>query len=406
MPAALKQTIIMATASAIGNAVGGTAGAGAALSETANNYLKHEEIGKYWKAKAECDHGSQSACNERDRLQSISDKRDADLDACLGSASASCNGLRQEVRFAQAEIIRKGGSGFIGNQLSLGTQTQADKTFSAIDRTEGILQGAVNSVVDGVVSLANGLKTVLVAAYAKEGSLAQQQAMQSIVDTGTSLAALVDPDIMAQVINGATAAQREQIAAAYESGDAYALGRVSGEVLTYLVGIGSIKNTGKVADAVQVAEKTQEAIRVAEAANVAEAAKYTNRLDVTYRSAADVNSKEFAADYSPPYQAGTRVTEYTTKEADKFVRVSLGEQAAGQWMMRKEAIQGLTPEQIAQKYSLPAVPKYISDVNVPAGTQIRTGSAATNFGGNQGAVQYQLISPIPNNSFTNTRPLR
>jgi filamentous hemagglutinin len=49
-------------------------------------------------------------------------------------------------------------------------------------------------------------------------------------------------------------------------------------------------------------------------------------------------------------------------------------------MMRKEAIEGLTPEQIQRKYSLPAKPTYISDVNVPAGIRIRTGKVKTNFG--------------------------
>jgi filamentous hemagglutinin len=137
--------------------------------------------------------------------------------------------------------------------------------------------------------------------------------------------------------------------------------------------------------------------------------KYANRLDVQYRTAEDVNSDSLArlgVSGRPPYQTGTRVTEYVTKEADQFVRVTSGENAEGAWMMRKEAIQGLSPEEIARKYSLPATPKYISDVNVPAGTGIRTGKVESNFGGNQGAIQYELISRIPRESFTNTRPLR
>jgi hypothetical protein len=100
------------------------------------------------------------------------------------------------------------------------------------------------------------------------------------------------------------------------------------------------------------------------------------------------------------------VIEYTTKEADQFVRVTTTENAKGQWMMCKEAIHGLSPEEIARKFSLPSVPKYVSDVNVSAGVRIRTGKVESNFGGNQGAVQYQLLDHIPNSSFTNTRPLR
>jgi hypothetical protein len=147
------------------------------------------------------------------------------------------------------------------------------------------------------------------------------------------------------------------------------------------------------------------AINAAEEAAEA-AGKYANRTNVQYRTAEDVNTTAFTSEYRPPYQAGTRVTEYVTKDADQFVRVSAGDNASGQWMMRKEAIAGLSPEEIARKYSLPSVPKYIVDIEVPAGTKIRTGHVESNFNGNQGAIQYQLLGRIPNESFTNVRPIR
>ena len=121
---------------------------------------------------------------------------------------------------------------------------------------------------------------------------------------------------------------------------------------------------------------------------------------------ADEVNAEFGPGWKPPYEKGTRVTEYTNIEPEKFSRVHLGEDGRGQWMMRSEAIKGLTPEEIAKKYSLPDVPKYVSNVNVPAGTRLRTGKVASNFGGNQGATQYQLLGRIPDSSFGNTRPLR
>ncbi len=221
----------------------------------ANNYLKHQEISRYWNAVAACSKGNNTACQQRDALKAESDKRDAKLANCESQSSATCNNLRQEVRNAEAEIIRNGGYGFDGNLASLGTQIQADKTFvSVLDTSEGVLQGGVHSIIDGISSLANGVKTVLIAAYGRQDSPAQQKALQDVIDTGASLAALVDPEVLAQVINGATAAQREQIAAAYENGDSIALGRVSGAVLSNLVGVGTIKNVGKVADAVKVAE--------------------------------------------------------------------------------------------------------------------------------------------------------
>lgn len=76
-------------------------------------------------------------------------------------------------------------------------------------------------------------------------------------------------------------------------------------------------------------------------------------------------------------------------------------------MMRKEAIEGLSAEQIQKKYSLPSKPIYISDVNVPAGTRIRTGKVESNFllqgGGGQGAVQYELLDRLDGKHFTNRR---
>ena len=126
--------------------------------------------------------------------------------------------------------------------------------------------------------------------------------------------------------------------------------------------------------------------------------------DVRHRSAAEVNAT-FPPSWKPPYQPGTRVTEYTTSANEKFVRVHGDNNTAGSWIMKKEAIQGLSPSQIAHKFSLPSVPKYVSDVNVPANTPMRTGKVAGNFGGAEGATQYELLGRIPMSNFSNTRPI-
>ncbi|MFZ2334098.1 MAG: DUF637 domain-containing protein [Sideroxyarcus sp.] len=190
--------------------------------------------------------------------------------------------------------------------------------------------------------------------------------------------------------------------------------------LLALLGIATLGESSAIAKVIEKAgglfqlakasvQGTPEAARLIQDLEAAGKGKYANRLEVSYRKAEDVNIDALARlgpDGRPPYQAGTRVTEYTTKETDQFVRVTPGETAEGAWMMRKEAIQGLTPEEIAIKYSLPSVPKFITDVNVPPGTGIRTGKVASNFNGNQGAVQYELISRLPSSSFTNTRALK
>jgi len=130
----------------------------------------------------------------------------------------------------------------------------------------------------------------------------------------------------------------------------------------------------------------------------------TKRANVIYRPADEVNAT-FPPGWKPPYQPGTRVTEYTTTGSDTFVRVHGSGNPGGAWMMRREAIHGLTPQQIASKYSLPHVPTMISDVSVPSGTRIRMGKVGTNFGGSEGSTQYQLLQQIPESNFTNTQPL-
>jgi filamentous hemagglutinin len=141
-----------------------------------------------------------------------------------------------------------------------------------------------------------------------------------------------------------------------------------------------------------------------EVATPAAKGKYANRTNINYRSAKDVNA-DFDG-YNPPYKSGTRVTEYNTIEADQFVRVHGENNAARSWMMRREAIEGLSPQEIARKYSLPEVPAKISDINVPAGARIRTGKVAENFSGNEGAIQYQWLGRVPESAITNTRYLQ
>ena len=138
--------------------------------------------------------------------------------------------------------------------------------------------------------------------------------------------------------------------------------------------------------------------------------KYENRIDVTHRTADDVNKIDFDNGYKPPYKPGTQVTEFTVKSDDVFVRVHNVENPNRPWMMRKEAVEGLTAEQIQRKYSLPSKPSYISEVHVPAGTRMRTGKVEPNFeiqgGGGSGATQYEWLNTrVPKTAIKNTRPL-
>jgi RHS repeat-associated protein len=123
-------------------------------------------------------------------------------------------------------------------------------------------------------------------------------------------------------------------------------------------------------------------------------------------TSADAVNASFPSEYRPPYQPGTRLTEYTTTFNEMFVRVHGADNKARAWLIRAEAIRGLTAREIQTKYSLPELPEYVSDVFVPAGTRMRRGRVNAVFGGNRGATQYQLLERLAETAFQNTRKLR
>ena len=74
-------------------------------------------------------------------------------------------------------------------------------------------------------------------------------------------------------------------------------------------------------------------------------------------------------------------------------------------------IAGLTPEQIAAKFSLPAVPTQIGEVNIPAGTKLQASVAnGILLGSNPGGGGVQFYIPmskddLPKTWFGAARPL-
>lgn len=110
---------------------------------------------------------------------------------------------------------------------------------------------------------------------------------------------------------------------------------------------------------------------------------------------------------NPPYKPGTTVSEIQLSEETIFVRVYDGKVSKqyGGWVLRAEDIEGLTPLQIQDKFSLPATPKYMTDVKLPAGTTIRKGIVNPLAGwGKGGGVQFDLMGQRIG-EFTNERIL-
>ena len=66
----------------------------------------------------------------------------------------------------------------------------------------------------------------------------------------------------------------------------------------------------------------------------------------------------------------------------------------------------MTPQQIQDKFSLPNVPKFICDVDLPSGTRLREGFANEVPGwGTGGGIQYDLMGKTVG-KFSNQRLLK
>lgn len=62
--------------------------------------------------------------------------------------------------------------------------------------------------------------------------------------------------------------------------------------------------------------------------------------------------------------------------------------------MKVSDIEGLSPQQIADKFAFPEVPTGVTTITPPAGTRIRTGEVNPNFGGAGGGTQFQLLDRV------------
>ena len=82
------------------------------------------------------------------------------------------------------------------------------------------------------------------------------------------------------------------------------------------------------------------------------------------------------------------------KEDTKFCRVYDGVNSGmfGGWVMKQSDIEGLTPEEIQDKFALPQKPAMMCDVTLPKGTHMRTGLCNPLEGwGKGGGVQFDLM---------------
>lgn len=111
---------------------------------------------------------------------------------------------------------------------------------------------------------------------------------------------------------------------------------------------------------------------------------------------------------NPPYKPNTEVSEVVLTKNTIFVRVYDKDVSGqyGSWVMREKDIRNLSASQIKDKFALPSTPKYITDVEFPAGTKLRKGVVNPLDGwGSGGGVQFDLMGQRIGD-FKNERLLR
>jgi hypothetical protein len=139
-------------------------------------------------------------------------------------------------------------------------------------------------------------------------------------------------------------------------------------------------------------------------------------VQVRPESAKSLNSS-LKPGYDPSYLPGTTAYTYAVpKEGEKFVRVYVdvdgnGGNKLGSWLARAQDVAGLSPEQIKDKFALTRVPTHITDVYVPAGTEIRASVANGILGNRGGGVQFEIVKGPADPDvfitwFMNARPLK
>ncbi|HEX8473154.1 MAG TPA: hypothetical protein VF666_03920 [Pyrinomonadaceae bacterium] len=124
-------------------------------------------------------------------------------------------------------------------------------------------------------------------------------------------------------------------------------------------------------------------------------------------TANEANASFIQAGQRPPYALTGDVQEVVLQEETIFSRVHGERNQPGMWIMPRSEIEGLTPAQIRDRFALPDMPVFVSDVYVPAGTRLRVGTVGAQAGwGSGGAIQYQLMERLPTTAFRNRRTLR
>jgi hypothetical protein len=124
-----------------------------------------------------------------------------------------------------------------------------------------------------------------------------------------------------------------------------------------------------------------------------------------------INEPAVTAGWQPPYPANLSLRKITTAQELTLYRVHVdSDRITGRFLAREKEIAPFLndPETLRIHLGLPDVPIYITEVRVPAGTELLVGriGAQPNFGlTEKSGFQYQTVGKLPLASFINTRLL-
>jgi hypothetical protein len=140
-------------------------------------------------------------------------------------------------------------------------------------------------------------------------------------------------------------------------------------------------------------------------------------LSSVERVSSDLVNKDFvdedaiAAGWKPPYPDNLSLRKITIAQELKLYRVHANaDWPFGQFLAREKEIAPFLsdPEALRLHLGLPNMPIYITEVNVPANTELLVGRIGPqpSFGlMDESGFQYQLLGKISESSFVNTRPI-
>lgn len=329
------------------------AGAGTAFNEVTNNYLKHQEILEYDKATAQCAAQDNNACNIKKELEDKNKSRDDAVKGCEGNTSEQCVSVRKEVLSAYAEILRNEEVLPDPNYRIFANHTRdmADSTFAFGGQTAGAgkslwsgEQDTIKGFGDAVAYVSSILTDELYILGGSKPALERQQ------DRGENMLRaaeiLLNPAVVAQL----SKAYREELARAYDSGDAERIGRVQGQgmglITSLILGGGVVGTTNRV---VSGAEDAAAAGKLGK--NAGQIVEDGSKLGANSVAAVDVASSiqaarlnmQLSAEQAAGIRAPTSITSYSdhalTQIASRDAGIGVNQAAVNDAFANPVAIQ-------------------------------------------------------------------